>query len=342
MNTARYARQTRLPGFGPAQQEKLASARILAVGAGGLGAVLLPVLAGAGVGHITIVDSDTIDISNLHRQTIYTTDQVGQPKAECTAAYLKALNPDVNITFFIQKIEEFEGDGPYDLILDGTDNFAAKTFINDWALQNGVPLIAASVNQFEGQCGVFAGHLAGAPCYRCLFPDLPDEAPNCATAGVLGSVPGIAGLYQAHLALLFLTGLGDARPGTFLQFDFMGLRSTRISVPKNQNCPSCTHGATQSSESKAMPSAPPLVSYADLPPGFTIVDVREAEELELDPIPHPSIHIPLMQIPERLDELPQHKPLAFVCAGNIRSRHAAEYLAGLGYERVMILDKFSL
>ncbi|HRQ62210.1 MAG TPA: HesA/MoeB/ThiF family protein, partial [Alphaproteobacteria bacterium] len=239
MTTARYARQTRLPGFGPAQQEQLAKARILAVGAGGLGAVFLPVLAGAGVGHITIVDPDTIDISNLHRQTIYTTDQIGQPKAASAAAYLKALNPDVDVAAFHQKIEGFEGNGPYDLILDGTDNFAAKSFINEWALAHATPLIAASVNGFEGQCGIFAGHDADAPCYRCLFPDLPDEAPNCATAGILGSVPGIAGQYQAHLALLYLTGLGDMAPGTFLQFDYMGLRSTRLRVPKTPRCPCC-------------------------------------------------------------------------------------------------------
>ncbi|MCD8571713.1 MAG: HesA/MoeB/ThiF family protein [Alphaproteobacteria bacterium] len=310
-------------------------------GAGGLGATALPALAGAGVGHITILDHDKIARSNLHRQTIYRDTEVGKHKAEIAAEYLHHLNPDIEIVGLIGRLQDVQIERRYDLVLDGTDNFAAKNFLNEWAIETKTPLISASVHQFTGQSGLFAGHEEGAPCYRCLFPELPDHAPDCSTAGVLGSASGMMGLLQAHMALLYLTGLGDTKPGDFMQVDFLNLRLTKLEVSKNPACPFCGDERQKSAPDTQACSYAPLVAYNDLPHDAVIVDVREAEELEIDPIPG-ALHIPLMQVPQRLDELPDDKPLAFVCAGNIRSRHAADYLSARGFSNILVLDKFSL
>lgn len=346
MADERYSRHLVLPGFTQTQQEKLLQARLLVAGAGGLGAAALPVLAGAGVGHITIIDHDRIARSNLHRQTMYRDADVGRNKAETAAAFLRALNPDIEVTAMPERFQEACIEGSYDLVLDGTDNFAAKLFLNEWAIDHRTPLVSASVHKFAGQCGLFAGHDEDAPCYRCLFPEVPDNAPDCSTAGVLGTAPGIVGLLQAHMALLYLTGLGDIQAGDFLQMDFLNFRLTKVKVPKvkvpkDAACKTC--GAAQERSAPAPHPAcafAPLVSYDDLPHNAIIVDVREAEELAADPIPG-AVHIPLMQIPERMEELPDDKPLAFVCAGNIRSRHAADYLTARGFSNILVLDKFS-
>lgn len=333
----RYSRHLALPGFTDAQQARLAQARLLMVGAGGLGAAALPALAGAGVGHITILDHDRVARSNLHRQTIYKDADVGTAKAEKAAEYLKALNPDIETVGIRGQIQSADLAGPYDLVLDGTDNFAAKIFLNEWAMARGIPLISASVYQFMGQCGIFAGHLKDAPCYRCLFPELPKQAPDCSTAGVLGTASGIMGLMQAHMALLYLTGINKSAPGDFVQFDLLNFRLSTLHIPKDSACRTCgTAKVHATSHTYA-----PLLSYDELPFNTLIVDVREIEELEVDPIPG-ALHIPLMQIPERLDDLPRNCTLAFVCAGNIRSRHAADYLTARGFSNIVVLDKFSL
>jgi adenylyltransferase/sulfurtransferase len=334
----RYSRHLALPGFSKAQQERLAQARILMVGAGGLGAAALPALAGAGVGHIAILDHDRISRNNLHRQTIYKDADVGAGKAEKAADYLKALNPDIEAVGIAGQIQNADLPGPYDLVLDGTDNFAAKIFLNEWAMEREIPLISASVHQFMGQCGIFAGHQEDAPCYRCLFPELPEQAPDCSTAGVLGTASGMMGLMQAHMALLYLTGLAEFGPGDFMQFDLLNFRLSTLRIPKDTGCKTC--GAVKV---KSVPphAYAPLLGYDELPFNTLIVDVREAEELEMDPIPG-ALHIPLMQIPERLDDLPENRTLAFVCAGNIRSRHAADYLTARGFSNIVVLDKFSL
>lgn len=338
----RYSRHLSLPGFTDAQQQKLSAARILVAGAGGLGASALPALAGAGIGHITILDHDRIERSNLHRQTIYRDEDVGRGKAETAAAYLRALNPEIEVTALSARFQEGAPEGPYDLVLDGTDNFAAKIFLNEWAIDHNIPLVSASVHRFTGQCGLFAGHAEDGPCYRCLFADIPEQAPDCNTAGVLGTAPAMTGLLQAHMVLLYLTELGDVRPGHFLQMDFLNFRLTKLHVPKSDFCPTC--GPEKQHSSAVQPQScafAPLVSYDDLPHNAIIVDVREAEELLTDPIPG-AVHIPLMQVPERMSELPADKPLAFVCAGNIRSRHAADYLTARGFSNILVLDKFSL
>jgi molybdopterin/thiamine biosynthesis adenylyltransferase/rhodanese-related sulfurtransferase len=359
----RYARHLALPEFGIAAQGRLKSSHILVVGAGGLGAAALPYLAGAGIGAITICDDDMVSLSNLHRQTIYTAAQGAAgdcSKADAAAAYMAALNPDITIHVIKSRFDEdFVGGHRYDLILDGSDNFKTKTALNLYALRHQIPLIAASVNQFQGQCGVFAGHEADAPCYHCLFPELPHNARNCNEAGVLGTAAGLTGLYQAHLAILYLaaleTNMKDNAPqtigaGYFLGLDFKTMRNSVLRVPKNSDCRVCrdyivsqdTDKNTRHNTKKDRPTMIELLSLQDLQnQDHIIVDVRTPPELSDDPIAG-ALHIELKDIPARYHELPQDKLLAFVCAGNVRSRQAAEYLAALGFDNVAVLDKFSL
>lgn len=342
---ARYVRQLALPDFTLAAQEKLRDAHILVIGAGGLGAPALPYLAGAGVGAITLYDDDVVSITNLHRQTIYKNADEGQSKAELAAAYIQALNPDVRITVKKERFSALDSAEEYDLLIDGSDNFKTKSLLNALSIQNKIPLLSASVNQYAGQCGIFAGYASDMPCYHCLFPDLPTNARNCNEAGVIGTAAGITGLYQAHLAILFLAGLNDTKPGMFLSLDYKAHRLNQFSVPKNAACPHCAHNGKTfannppETEKKSMIE---LLSLEELQShDHVIVDVRTEGEIMDDPI-EGALHIELTQIPARHEELPKDKLLAFVCAGNIRSAKAAEYLAALGYDNVVVLDKFSI
>jgi molybdopterin/thiamine biosynthesis adenylyltransferase/rhodanese-related sulfurtransferase len=341
LNLERYQRQLALPEISVAQQQALAGAHIAFIGAGGLGAAALPYLAGAGVGRITIIDHDSISLPNLHRQTIYKTAEAGRNKAEAMAEYLRALNPDVEIHPAPVRAQDLATWGNFTLLIDGSDNFETKSFLNDLSIQRRIPLISASVNQWAGQCGIFAGFAADGPCYHCLFPELPLEARTCNEAGILGTSAGLAGLYQAHLALLCLLGL--ERAGTVLTMDFKSLRLQKLLLEKNPGCPACREGraAPQPQQKEPRPMTE-MLSITELAArDHLIVDVRTAPELAADPIPG-ALHIELTTLPARHEELPKDRLLAFVCAGNVRSAQAAQYLAALGYTNVCVLDKFSL
>ena len=337
----RYQRQLALPDITAEDQIRLKQTRILYVGAGGLGAAALPYLAAAGIGAITICDHDDISLANLHRQTVYKTEETGNNKANAMAAYLRALNPHTDI----QSIhEKFSGDldaGDFDLILDGSDNFETKDALNALSIRTQTPLIMASVNQFEGQAGIFTGYYADAPCYRCLFPELPSDARNCNEAGILGTSAGLAGLYQAHLALCYILRIGDIDIGTILTMDFKTMRMQKLTLEKEANCPHCTHdGAAKPKRNETM--TPELVTREDLQKqDHLIVDVRTHEEVAADPI-EGALHMELQTIPARYNELPEDKLLAFVCAANFRSVQAAEFMAAMGRSNVCVLDKFSL
>lgn len=335
---SRYQRQLSLPGITPAHQKKLKATHLVMVGAGGLGAPALPYLAAAGIGKITIIDHDTVDTTNLHRQTIYKDAQSGQSKAALAAAYLKELNPDITVEFVTHKLEN--KDFPAcDIILDGSDNFKTKTLLNEISIETTTPLISASVNQFEGQIGVFSGGHRGAPCYHCLFHQLPDNARNCNEAGILGTSAGITGLYQAHMTLIYLLGIGNLGLGSVLTLDLMTMRMRLLKLPKDASCPVCSNMKHQPLPKENVMTEIKLVARSELAnQDHIIVDVREDYELEADPIDN-VLHIPLGQLPMRTNELPQDKVLAFVCASNIRSRKAAEYFAALGYDKVCVLDK---
>ncbi len=337
----RYVRQLALPEMTQAHQDFLRGVKILMVGTGGLGAPALPYLAGAGVGHIAIADHDTVHISNLHRQTIFKTNEAGQGKAALAADYLRALNPEISVVAIAEKITAQNAEkicSGFDLILDGSDNFETKFLLNDISIQLKTPLLSASVEQFNGMAGLFAG-FADAPCYRCLHPEMPQDACNCEEGGILGTVAGLAGMYQAHMALSFLLGLGDVAPGSVLSMDFRSMRTQMLRLAKDPECSCCSKNYGAKKVMPVQPPSIPLVHPDDLR-DHLIVDVRRDDEVETDPIGG-ALHMRLDTIPERYRELPQDKLLAFACSSNIRSRRAAEYLYGLGYRNVCVMDRLA-
>lgn len=340
----RYMRQMALPDFGVVEQKMLQQSRVCMIGAGGLGSAALPYLAGVGIGHITIVDNDDVSMNNLHRQTIYKANDAGKNKAKITASYLKELNPDIDVEYKSVRFEKNSKfiNGQYNLILDGSDNFETKLLLNDLAIQSEIALLSASVYQYKGQVGLFAGHTKDRSCYRCLFPEVPSDARNCNEAGVLGTAAGLTGLYQAHMAILFLAGFDEAQPGRFLSFDFKNFQVHQFSVPKNPECQCCTKIGKSWRAPKKDIAMIELISKDELQKReHIVIDVRTDPELVEDPV-EADLHIELSQIPEKYQELPQDKWLAFVCAGNVRSRQAAEYIGAMGFDKVCVLDKFSL
>lgn len=227
----------------------------------------------------------------------------------------------------------------YDLLLDGTDNFETKSLLNKIAIETETPLISTSVNQWQAQCGIFAGHAASQPCYHCLFPELPANARNCNEAGILGSTAALAGAYQAHLALGHLLGLESFTPGLILSMDFKTLRLSQMRLNKEERCAHCANGNKEWKDNAMNENQIPLI-----PPGqcrddaTLIVDVRTAGEIAGDPI-EGALHIEVSQIPARYTELPKDKRLAFACASNIRSAQAAAFVQAMGYENVVIYDR---
>jgi len=245
----RYSRHLRLPQIGIDGQRRLQAARVLLVGAGGLGSPAAFYLAAAGVGRLRIADDDVVDRSNLQRQILHTDAGIGLPKVESAAAALSALNPRTVIEAVRERVTsdnvERLLDG-VDVVIDGADNFAARYLLNDACVKLGKPLVYGAVHRFEGQASVFdAGrHRGEAPCYRCLFPEPPsaEDAPNCAEAGVLGVLPGVIGLLQATEALKLLLGLGAPLTGRLLQFDALVMRFRELRLSPDPDCPVCAPG----------------------------------------------------------------------------------------------------
>jgi molybdopterin/thiamine biosynthesis adenylyltransferase/rhodanese-related sulfurtransferase len=245
----RYSRHLRLPGVGLGGQRKLEAARMLVVGAGGLGSPAAFYLAAAGVGTLRIADDDVVDRSNLQRQILHTDARIGLAKVESATAALSALNPRTKIEALQERITsanvERMLDG-VDVVVDGADNFPVRYLLNDACVKLGKPLVYGAVQRFEGQASVFdAGrHRGGAPCYRCLFPEPPpaDAAPNCAEAGVLGVLPGVIGLLQATEAIKSILGIGTPLTGRLLQFDALAMRFRETRLTPDPQCPVCAPG----------------------------------------------------------------------------------------------------
>ncbi len=240
--SARYSRHLLLPEVGKAGQEKLLAGRVLVVGAGGLGSPALLYLAAAGVGHIGVIDDDTVDESNLQRQIIHGSSDVGHPKVESAMQAIAELNPDVvvePIQHRLSKENVLDLVGRYDLVVDGADNFATRYLINDACVLLGKPNVHGGVDRFRGQATVFS--LPDGPCYRCLFdePPPPGTALNCAEAGVLGVVPGIIGLIQATEAIKLILGIGEPLIGRLLMLDALPMTFREIPIRKDPNCPIC-------------------------------------------------------------------------------------------------------
>lgn len=241
----RYARHVILDEVGEEGQAKLLRSKVLVIGAGGLGSPVLLYLAAAGVGTIGVIDFDTVDLSNLQRQIVHTTDAVGTLKVDSATATLKAINPEINIVSHNQRLEPENAAAlfaQYDIVADGSDNFATRYLVNDTCFFVKKPLVSGALLRFEGQLSVFKAHEGdGNPCYRCLFPNPPPPGttPRCETAGIFGAIAGVIGTLQASEILKELLGLGQSLSGSLLLFDAMNTTFRKIKISADPGCPLC-------------------------------------------------------------------------------------------------------
>jgi molybdopterin/thiamine biosynthesis adenylyltransferase/rhodanese-related sulfurtransferase len=240
----RYARQVLLSQVGEAGQARLTDARVLLVGAGGLGAPALLYLAAAGVGHITVIDDDRVERSNLHRQVVHADARVGMSKAESARMTLAALNPRVHVHAVVERLRADNVEAlirDHDVVIDGADNFATRYLLAAATRQLGIPMVYAAIERFTGQASVFDPRREDSPCYRCLFPEPPAaaDAPNCSEAGVLGVLPGLVGLVQATEAMKLILEIGQPLVGRLLTYDALGMRFRELTLRRDPECPGC-------------------------------------------------------------------------------------------------------
>ncbi len=351
---SRYARQMSMPELGMEGQHRLRAGSVLCIGAGGLGSPALMYLAAAGVGRIGIVDADTVEHCNLHRQLLYTENQIGRKKAEAARETLQAVNPHVEVSSYVQRFtaeNAAELVGKYDVILDGSDNFATRYLSSDVATWLKKPNIYGSVMKFDGQVTVFAPHLGG-PCYRCFLPHppAPGAVPNCAESGVLGILPGIIGLMQATEAIKLLTGLGEPLVGRFVHFEALGMKFREFKLRRDPDCPVCGEsptitepidydawcGAADVCELKMQEmTVQELQGILQHPTEkFLLLDVREPFEIDIASIPGARC-IPLGNLPAQMDSLPREHQIAVLCKSGGRSAKAVELLRSHGFSKVL-------
>ena len=362
---SRYARHLILPEVGVEGQQKLKAARVLCVGTGGLGAPLALYLAAAGIGTLGLVDFDTVDESNLQRQIIHSTPDVGRPKIDSAADKLEALNPHMKVVrhnTMLTSANALEIFKDYDIVADGTDNFQTRYLVNDACVLTGIPNAYGSIFRFEGQASVFA--TKAGPCYRCLYPEPPPPGlvPSCAEGGVLGVLPGLVGVIQATEVLKFILGKGEPLVGRLLLIDALNMRFRELKLRKNPDCPVCgttptvTHlidynqfcgvsGAQESVTEAAtkMTPLPPQNGIPQITPAelkrrrdagdtFTLLDVREPWENQLASLGGQLI--PLGELPKRLSELDRESDIVVHCKMGGRSQQAAELLRQQGFQHV--------
>jgi adenylyltransferase/sulfurtransferase len=337
----RYTRQTTLPEIGPAGQRKLLDSSVLIVGAGGLGSPTSIYLAAAGVGRIGLVDFDRVDVTNLHRQVLYGTSSVGRPKLEAARERLEDLNSDVKIELHETRLSSenaLEILAKYDVVIDGTDNFATRYLVNDACVILGKPNVYGSIFRWEGQASVFS--TKDGPCYRCLYPDPPPPGlvPSCAEGGVLGVLPGVVGTIQATEAIKLLTGAGETLAGRLLLFDALRMTFRTMKVPRRcEQHPPITklidyeEFCNPMNNTDITPSevAEKIASGADV----VLIDVREPYEWSAGHVEQ-ATHIPLAQVPSRLGDIPRDREVVMVCRSGGRSERARQYLAEQGYTKV--------
>lgn len=337
----RYARHLILPEIGPSGQEKLRRASVLIIGAGGLGSPVSMYLAAAGVGRIGLVDFDRVDITNLQRQILYGTSDVGRPKIEAAHERLHDMNPDVDVVTYAERLTSenaLEILGGYDVVIDGTDNFATRYLVNDACTLLGKPNVYGSVFRFDGQVSVFS--TPDGPCYRCLYPDPPPPhlVPSCAEGGVLGVLPGVVGTLQATEAIKLITEVGETLAGRLLLFD--ALRMTFRVMKLRKRCDE--HAAVThliDYEEYCNPMHEIDITPAELSrkiaggDDVVLVDVREPYEWNAGHIEQ-ATHIPMQQVPQRLAELPKEKELVMICRSGSRSARVQQFLQQHGYTKV--------
>nr|WP_300050793.1 adenylyltransferase/sulfurtransferase MoeZ [uncultured Nocardioides sp.] len=356
----RYSRHLIIPDVGMAGQKRLKNAKVLVIGAGGLGSPALLYLAAAGVGTLGIAEFDEVDESNLQRQIIHGMSDIGRSKAESAKESIAEVNPYVEVVVHDERLDNdnvlqvFEG---YDLIVDGTDNFATRYMVNDAAYFLKIPYVWGSIYRFDGQASVFAPTLADdAPCYRCLYPEPPPPGmvPSCAEGGVLGVLCASIGSIQVNEAIKLITGIGDPAIGKLVIYDALELEWRKLKVRKDPNCALCGENATVTglidydafcgavSEEAAEAAAGSTISVTQLEAmlkereegtrDFELIDVREPNEFEINRIPGATL-IPKGEFlnGNALGDLPSDKPIVLHCKSGVRSAEVLAIVKGAGY-----------
>jgi len=349
----RYSRHLIMPEVAMEGQLKLKAARVLCIGTGGLGSPLALYLAAAGVGTLGLVDFDVVDYTNLQRQIIHTTQDVGRPKLQSATEKIAALNPFVEVKRFdtmLTSANALEIFRDFDIIADGTDNFATRYLVNDASVLTGKPNVYASIFRFEGQASVFGTEQG--PCYRCLYPEPPPPGlvPSCAEGGVLGILPGLLGVIQATEVIKLILGSGEPLIGRLLLVDALALRFRELKIRKNPDCPVCgTHPTVKKlidynefcgirGEEKGTVSGIPEIQPVELKrrldagEDIFVLDVREPHEYQICNL-HGHL-IPLGELPKRVHELDSSREIVAHCKGGVRSAKAVDFLRKAGFRRV--------
>jgi len=349
----RYSRHLIMPEVGMEGQLKLKAARVLCIGAGGLGSPLALYLAAAGVGTLGIVDFDVVDYTNLQRQIIHSTADVGRKKLDSAAEKLKAINPFLNIQKFETRLSSdnaLELFRDFDIVADGTDNFPTRYLVNDACVLTGKPNVYGSIFRFEGQASVFATE--EGPCYRCLYPEPPPPGlvPSCAEGGVLGILPGLVGVMQATEVIKLILGKGEPLIGRLLLIDALGMKFRELKLRKNPDCPACGKHPTitklidyqefcgiRGEEAPVDRSVPEiqveeLKRRLDAGDDLFVLDVREPHEYQICNIN--GYLIPLGDLPKRVSELDSSREIVAHCRSGVRSAKAVDFLKQAGFRKV--------
>ncbi|MBV8205891.1 MAG: molybdopterin-synthase adenylyltransferase MoeB [Acidobacteria bacterium] len=352
----RYSRHLIMPEVGMEGQQKLKAARVLCIGAGGLGSPLALYLAAAGVGTLGMVDFDVVDFTNLQRQIIHGTESVGRPKLQSAMERIHSINPYVEVKPFDTRLTSqnaLELFAAFDIIADGTDNFPTRYLVNDACVLSGKPNVYASIFRFEGQASVFAAN--PGPCYRCLYPEPPPPGlvPSCAEGGVLGILPGLLGVIQATEVIKLILGRGEPLVGRLLLVDSLGMRFRELKLRKNPDCPMC--GPNRSihalidynefcgirGEEKPAAAAVPEMQVEELKlrldrgDRLFILDVREPHEYQICNL---GGHLmPLGEVPRRVHELDSSREIVVHCRSGVRSAKAVDFLRQAGFRKVQNL-----
>jgi sulfur-carrier protein adenylyltransferase/sulfurtransferase len=359
-----YSRHLIMPEVGSAGQRRLKAARVLTIGAGGLGSPLGLYLAAAGVGTLGVVDFDVVDESNLHRQVLFGRSSVGRPKIQAAVERLRDVNPHIELVPHETRLDSgnaLQLFRDYDIIVDGTDNFPTRYLVNDACVLSGKPNVYGSIFRFEGQVSIFWG--ARGPCYRCLFPEPPPPGlvPSCAEGGVLGVLPGIIGSLQANEVIKLIVGAGDPLIGRLVLFDALKMRFRELKLKKDPACPICSENPTQrelidydqfcgigpepEAEMSYELNVFELKERLDAGEPLTILDVRTEQEYEIARIPG-SVLIPLHELQDRLGELDPAATIVAHCHHGGRSARAVGLLRQMGFDRAINLaggiDEWSL
>ena len=351
----RYSRHLIMPEVGMAGQRRLKQGSVLLIGSGGLGSPLALYLAAAGVGHIGLVDFDVVDESNLQRQIVHGTATVGKPKTASAKARMHDINPFVEVTTYetqITSANALELLQPYDVIIDGTDNFPTRYLTNDASVLLGKPNVYGSIFRFEGQATVFSPK-DGGPCYRCLYPEPPPPGlvPSCAEGGVLGVLPGVIGTIQATEAIKLITGIGETLVGRLMLYDALAMRFRELKLRRNPACPVCgdhptvttlidydqfcgifPESSTLGSQDAITPVELAALLQSDERP--YLLDVRNPYEVEIATIPGTDKLIPVDQLQERLNELDTALEMVVYCRSGVRSGRAVELLKSAGFRKL--------